>query len=69
MKDNRDLGTIRVKANQSKRTFTIRRHYKDGAILKYRTVPMSKEEFDSEEMNTDGDWITFLKYSPDYYKV
>ena len=69
MENNRDLGTIDVKANQSARTFTIRRRYKDGTVFKYKTIPMSREEFDSEENNTSSDWLTFLKYSPDYYRA
>jgi len=54
---------INVKANYSKRTFTIRT---DSG--KYRTYPMSKEEFESCEHNTANDWNQFLK-SDDYYKV
>ena len=59
---------IKVKANQSKRTFTIRM-YVDGVLFaKYRTIQMSKDEFDSAEMNTENDWKQFLK-SDDYYSV
>jgi len=54
---------IRVTANQSKRTFTIRTE-----TAKYRTYPMSQEEFDSNEFNTQNDWRQWLK-SDDYYKV
>lgn len=60
--------TIKAKANQSKRTFTIRK-YVDGVLMaKYRTVQMSKDEFRSEEMNTQNDWVNFLK-SDDYYTI
>jgi len=60
--------TITATANQSKRTFTIRK-YVDGKLsAKYRTIQMSQSEFDNEEMNTDNDWKQFLK-SDDYYKV
>jgi predicted secreted protein len=55
---------INVKANQSKRTFTIR---VDGA--KYRTIQMSKEEFESCEYMTANDWQQFLKGTNDYYVV
>jgi hypothetical protein len=54
---------IKVKANKSKRTFTIRIN---GS--KYRTYPMSKEEFQSESNNTANDWKQFLR-SDDYYRV
>ena len=61
--------TITVSANQSKRTFTIRKEYSDGFKVKYRTVQMSQEDFDSEERNTQKDWRNFLNSSCDYYKV
>jgi len=59
---------IKVKANQSKRTFTIRKFIDGELFAKYRTCKMSKEEFDSEERNTENDWKQFLK-SDDYYAV
>lgn len=54
---------IKVRSNQSKRTYTI---VTDGSV--YRTLPMSKEEFQSCQHNTGNDWNQFLK-SNDYYKV
>ena len=54
---------IKVTANQSKKTFTIRTE-----TAKYRTYPMSKEEFKNCENNTANDWQQFLK-SDDYYRV
>lgn len=47
--------TIKVTANQSKRTFTIRCYDNGKLYAKYRTYPMSQSEFDSEEMNTQND--------------
>lgn len=61
--------TIEVKANQSARTFTIRKTYSDGSKVKYRTIPMSQEEFDSEESNTENDWKQFLRATNDYCTV
>lgn len=58
--------TIKVRANQSKRTFTIRTYLNGKFFAKYRTIEMSQGEFDSEEMNTENDWKQFLK-SNDYY--
>lgn len=55
--------TINVKANHSKRTFTIR---VEGS--KYRTYQMDKETFSAELNNTANDWAQFLKGN-DYYKV
>ena len=54
---------IKVSANHSARTFTIR---VNG--FKYRTIPLSKEEFNSCLNNTGNDWAQFLK-SSDYYKI
>ena len=60
--------TIKVSANQSKRTFTIRTYIDGKLFAKYRTVPMRKTVFESTEYNTETDWKQFLK-SDDYYKV
>lgn len=46
---------ISVRANVSRRTFTIRTE-----SAKYRTVQMSKDEFRSCERNTANDWQHFL---------
>ena len=60
--------TIKVSANQSKRTFTIRKYIDGKFFVKYRTLPMSKADFESNEYKTESDWKQFLK-SDDYYKV
>ena len=63
------METLKVKANQAKRTFTIRK-YIDGVLFaKYRTYPVSREDFESDENNTERDWADFLRTSNDYYKV
>lgn len=54
---------IKITSNKSRRTFTIR---KNGS--KYRTYPMSKEEFNDATHMTANDWDYFLK-SNDYYVV
>jgi arsenate reductase-like glutaredoxin family protein len=54
---------IMVKANNSRRTFTI-----VTDVAKYRTYQMSKEEFQSCLHNTQNDWRNFLR-SDDYYKI
>tara|TARA_R110000823_G_scaffold37040_1_gene100817 strand:- start:105 stop:293 length:189 start_codon:yes stop_codon:yes gene_type:complete len=54
---------INVSPNIRNRTFTIR---VEGA--KYRTIKLSKEEFESCLHNTGNDWQQFLK-SSDYYKI
>ena len=55
--------TLKISANHSKRTFTIRTD-----VAKYRTIRLSKEEFQSCLNNTGQDWKQWLR-SSDYYKV
>ena len=54
---------LKVSSNKSKRTFTI--ITESG---KYRTLPMSREEFNNNLYNTGNDWQNFLK-SDEYYKI
>ena len=54
---------FKVSANKSKKTFTIRTN---GS--KYRTLPMSKEEFEHAQYWTGNDWMQFLK-TDEYYEV
>ena len=60
--------SIKVTANQSARTFTIRTFVDCKLHAKYRTTEMSKQEFDECEYNTESDWNEFLKCGS-YYKV
>jgi hypothetical protein len=54
---------IKVTPNNSKRTYTLRT---DGA--KYRTIQMSRGEFESAKSWTGNDWSQFLK-TDEYYRV
>ena len=55
---------FRIASNKKERTFTI---YTDG--LKYRTIAMSREEFNSiNNYYTGQDWANFLK-TDNYYSV
>jgi hypothetical protein len=47
---------MKATANHSKRTFTLR-----DKGNKYRTLQMSKIEFNEALYNTPGDWINYLK--------
>lgn len=60
--------TIKVVANNAKRTFTIRTYVNCKLSAKYRTIEFSKEEFSENEYNTEKDWQQFLK-SDNYYQV
>ena len=55
---------MNVKANQKKRTFTIR---VNGS--KYRTSQFSKDAFEDLDNNTPLDWKIFLSLSNSYYLV
>jgi hypothetical protein len=54
---------IKVTPNKSQRTFTIRRQG-----IKFRTLQMSREVFDSADYWTGNDWDNFLKTN-EYYIV
>ena len=60
------MENLKVTPNYNKRTFTIRKYDNGKLYSKYRTASRSKEEFESEEMNTEGDWRYFLRSSNDY---
>lgn len=56
---------IKVTPNNNKRTFTLR-----VSSGKFRTLPMSKEEFNNASMFwTGNDWQNFLNSSDEYYVV
>ena len=59
---------IKVTANQSNRTFTIRKLENGKVYAKYRTYPMPTEEFEEEKMNTENDWKDFLTTN-NYFKI
>lgn len=54
---------IKVSSNKKRRTFTIK-----TTSGKYRTYPMTKQEFESCLYNTGNDWSYFLQ-SNDYYEI
>ena len=67
------MKTIKVTPNYSKRTFTIRitePANTPGEIYyaKYRTYPVTVEEFDIDLCNTNQDWLNYLK-GTNYYII
>ena len=60
------MKTIKATPNYTNRTFTIRTFVNGKLNNKYRTIQMSKKEFENELNNTENDWNHFLK-SNDYY--
>ena len=62
------MKTITSTPNYKNRTFTIRTFVNGKLNNKYRTIKLSKAEFESELNNTENDWSNFLK-SNNYYLV
>ena len=62
------LKKITAKENQRDKTYTIRTYENNKLTAKYRTIPMSIEEFESSKYNTENDWRQFLK-TDEYYPV
>lgn len=65
---------IKATPNYSARTFTIRKVTTDPKTnidykSKYRTEPMTQDDFDIYLNSTTMDWIQFMKYSRCYYSV
>jgi len=61
--------TITATGNKSARTYTLRIADENGKVYsKYRTIQMSKEEFNSAYYWTNNDWKQFLK-TDEYYIV
>jgi hypothetical protein len=55
---------MRVTSNKTKLYFTF---YVNGA--KYRTVKLTRSEFQEMQYNTIFDWINFLRTSQNYYNL
>ena len=64
----KDKITFVATANNSKKTYTLRRYTNGRLCTKFRTLPMNQQEFDDCWYKTDGDWKEFLK-SEDYFIV
>jgi len=67
------MKTIKVTPNYSKRTFTIRitepaNNPNELFFIKYRTYPVTLDEFDMDLYNTNQDWLNYLKGN-NYYII
>ena len=62
------MEAIIAKQNKAKRTFTLRCYSFNNIYAIYRTIPMSKQEFENAYYWTLNDWKQFLK-TDEYYKV
>ena len=62
------MTTITATPNYKNRTFTIRTYISCKLNNKYRTITLSKAEFENELNNTENDWKQFLK-SNDYFLI
>ncbi len=55
------MSNLTVTANQSKRTFTIRKYDENGKLFsKYRTFQKTKDEFEELKNCTPNDWERLL---------
>lgn len=63
--------SLTIRANQKKRTFTIKKRYTPGNfIVTFRTVEFTLFEFKEMQFNTLEDWDNFLqKNILSYYLV
>lgn len=52
--------TIKATPNYSKRTFTLRKYYNGLIGVKYRTMQLDEDEFESYLNYTNKDWLHFL---------
>ena len=64
---------IKIRSNKTLGVFTITKYEMAGKtkipVAKYRTNPLSKQEFQDMESNTTKDWENFLKNSKNYTTV
>ena len=61
--NTKKIETMKTTSNKSARTYTIRVNGN-----KYRTLQMSKQEFDSAYYWSENDWKLFLK-TDEYYSI
>lgn len=59
------MKNFKITSNKMKRTFTIVK----PCGSKYRTISLSKNEFNEMEYNTQNDWVDFLKSNSGSYIV
>lgn len=57
------MENFKITSNKQKRHYTINKGY-----VKYRTLPMDKQEFNKAYYWTQNDWQQFLKTN-EYYKL
>lgn len=63
------METIKAKANNSKKTFTIRKYIDGKLFSKFRTMTMSKDEFEEMDMYSESDWKNYLRRDQSYRVV
>ena len=60
---------LKIKSNESARTFTIRKYVNGKFLTKYRTIKFNKIEFEDLEINTENDWKQFLYNNKNEYTI
>lgn len=57
------------RSNKRKRTITIEVHYMNGDVVRYRSTPLSRDDFNYYTNHaTENDIKNFLK-TDDYYEI
>ena len=59
---------FKLSFNESRKTVTIRKYDGSKLLIKFRTYPMDKEDWNSSQYWTYQDWNQFLK-TDEYYVV
>ena len=63
------METITSKSNKAERSFTIRKYIDGKLFSKFRTMTLSKDEFEEMEMYTENDWKNYLRTEQSYTVV
>jgi hypothetical protein len=61
--------SIIASSNRTSRTFTIRKYEVAKCYAKFKTLPMSRQEFEDMEYWTQGDWEYYLKSEQSYWRL
>ena len=63
------MENVKAKSNKSERRFTIRKYIDGHLFSKFRTMTMSKDEFEEMEMYSENDWKNYLRTEDSYTVV
>ena len=61
--------SIIASSNASLKSFTIRKYEGVKCYAKFKTLPMSKQEFEDMVTWTQGDWEYYLRSQQSYWRL